>query len=358
MDLKTHYSLIKDIRTKKISCIDVISYYEKLPKFLRNKFLSASAAFLTSLSSLYFLYKKLKKKKFSYLYVRSNLSLIGMGIFFPRKILTNIVFEVHDINQSTIGKFFFLNSLKKVHSIITVTKHLKIELIKASIPPEKILIAPDAVDLKRFKDNLTIRSARKSLKISHKGQIVGFIGRFTTNGNEKGIPEIIKASKLVLDVYPNVKFYFVGGSVDDLNNYQTLISMLGTQSSSYVFLGNQHVSSVPFYMWSCNILLMPHPWTRFYAYNVSPLKLFEYMASKRPIVASKLASISEILDNNKNALLIKPGNWKDLADSIKFLLKNKKFAEKIANQSFYDVKKLTWDNRAVTILNFLRGGRV
>jgi glycosyltransferase involved in cell wall biosynthesis len=352
-DLKSHFSLDNHIATKKIPCIDVISYYERLPKFIRNNFLSASAAFLTSILSLYFLYKTLKKINFNYLYVRSNLSLIGMGIFFPKKILANIVFEVHDVNQSVIGKFLFLYSLKKVHSIITVTEHLKIELIKESIPSKQILTSPDAVDLKRFKDNLTIKEARESLGISHKGEIVGFIGRFNTNGNEKGIPEILKASKLVLVEYPDLKFYFVGGSINSLHSYESLMDELGIKASSYIFLGNQHVSLVPVYMWACNILLMPHPWSNFYAYNVSPLKLFEYMASNRPIIASELPSICEILEHNKNALLIKPGDWEQLAESIKLLLKDKKLADKVANQSLRDIKNFTWDKRAAAILNFL-----
>ena len=85
----------------------------------------------------------------------------------------------------------------------------------------------------------------------------------------------------------------------------------------------------------------------------SPLKLFEYMASKRPIIASDLPSIREIL-NTENAILVKPGSAKALANAIKFALENPDFCAKISKQAYKDVQKYTWEKRAKRILEFIK----
>jgi glycosyltransferase involved in cell wall biosynthesis len=98
---------------------------------------------------------------------------------------------------------------------------------------------------------------------------------------------------------------------------------------------------------------MPFPKTEHYAYYMSPLKLFEYMASKRPIVASDLPSIREIL-NEQNSVLVEPDNPEKLAEGIKRILADNNFAEKISNQAFQDVQQYTWQKRVEQILGFVK----
>jgi glycosyltransferase involved in cell wall biosynthesis len=82
---------------------------------------------------------------------------------------------------------------------------------------------------------------------------------------------------------------------------------------------------------------------------MSPLKLFEYMASQRPIISSDLPSVREILDES-NCLFCKPDNHKDLAVKILKLIKDSELSKKIANKAFRDVQKYTWDRRVKKIL--------
>jgi len=106
------------------------------------------------------------------------------------------------------------------------------------------------------------------------------------------------------------------------------------------------------YQKACDLLLMPFPFTKHFAYYMSPLKMFEYMASKRPIVASDLPSIREIL-SEKNAFIVKPDDPKDLAEGIENILNNKELSKKISEQAFLDVKRYTWGKRAERILKFI-----
>ena len=82
------------------------------------------------------------------------------------------------------------------------------------------------------------------------------------------------------------------------------------------------------------------------------MKLFEYMASGRPIVASNIPSIAEIL-NKDNAILVDPDNPEELASGIKQHLVNSDLAEKIAKQAYQDGRQYTWEERAKRISDFI-----
>ena len=77
------------------------------------------------------------------------------------------------------------------------------------------------------------------------------------------------------------------------------------------------------------------------------------MAARRPIVASDLPSIREVL-NPANSILVQPDVAYDLAQGIKKALTDAKFSEMIVSRAFEEVKKYTWQKRAEKILSFVR----
>jgi glycosyltransferase involved in cell wall biosynthesis len=85
----------------------------------------------------------------------------------------------------------------------------------------------------------------------------------------------------------------------------------------------------------------------------SPLKLFEAMASGRPLVASDLPSIREILTHEENALLVPPGDTRALAAAMERLLRDRDLSRRLAARAFEDVKAYSWDRRAEAISNFV-----
>ncbi len=85
---------------------------------------------------------------------------------------------------------------------------------------------------------------------------------------------------------------------------------------------------------------------------MSPMKMFEYMASQRPIIASDLPAIKEIL-NPDNAFLIKSDSSISLAQSIEKILQNKILADRILKRAYQDIKQYTWQKRVKNIINFI-----
>ena len=118
-----------------------------------------------------------------------------------------------------------------------------------------------------------------------------------------------------------------------------------------IYKGFQKSLLVPLYLKAADILVIPT--SKKYiigAKYTSPLKLFEYMASKRPIIASDLPSIRNIV-SEKEMFFFKPDNANDLSKKIEILLKDEAKQKNLTENAFKKVKKYTWKKRAEKIIN-------
>ncbi|PIZ49160.1 glycosyl transferase family 1, partial [Candidatus Woesebacteria bacterium CG_4_10_14_0_2_um_filter_39_14] len=120
-----------------------------------------------------------------------------------------------------------------------------------------------------------------------------------------------------------------------------------------IFISYQPHAKVIRYIKAMDALVIPFPNKPHYAFYASPLKLFEYMASGRPIIASDLPALREIL-NDKNALFFKPDDAPDLARAIKMLKSSQMLGYHLSQQALADVQQYTWQKRAKNILNFIK----
>ena len=89
------------------------------------------------------------------------------------------------------------------------------------------------------------------------------------------------------------------------------------------------------------------------ALYTSPLKLFEYMASRKPIVASNLPSIREVL-NEKNSILVRPDDAWALVGGIKKALEDIVLSGRISQAAFENAREYTWEKRAAKIIRFIQ----
>ena len=124
-------------------------------------------------------------------------------------------------------------------------------------------------------------------------------------------------------------------------------------STRCVFVGFEPRARAIKYIKALDALIIPFPNVPHYALYASPLKLFEYMASGQPIVASDLPALREIL-NDKNALFFQPENAADLARTMKMLKSSQMLGFHLSQQALADVKQYTWANRAKNILKFIQ----
>ena len=337
-DIKTDafsfYFLKRNFKIKKIKCFDFYKYYKYLGKF----------SFY--LHNTWFLFKLLWQK------------VEGEAIIYTRDLeiawLFNlrrhkVIFEAHSFSEKNRKLFFFL--AKKIKKIIVITEKLKRFFLSHDILSENIMISPDGVDLDIFDLDISKEDARKKTNLPRNKIILGYTGSFKTMGEDKGIAIILDSLKILSKKSKDLLFVAIGGSEVDINYYTKRAKDKGIDDL-VLFLKRVDIKKLAIFQKSFDILLMPFPYSKHYAFYMSPLKMFEYMASKRPIITSNLPSIKEILNEN-NCVFFQSDNQKDLAEKIIFLLANKNLADKISEQAYREVKDYTWKKRAEKIINFI-----
>jgi glycosyltransferase involved in cell wall biosynthesis len=224
--------------------------------------------------------------------------------------------------------------------VVVVSAALKEVLLKMGVPESKILVNPNGVDPDKYSDKLNGNKVREKLQIGKDQLVYGFIGTF---GQWHGILELARAINLFYDSYPelkdNTRFLLIGNGV--LMPDVKKIIAASDYKNNVILTGLVDQNAAPEYLAACDIFLSPHipnkDGSKFFG---SPTKLFEYMAIGKPIIASNLDQIGEILSHNEDAYLVKPGDIEDLALAMKTLaddhnLRNrleKKAREKVLNQ--------------------------
>lgn len=232
---------------------------------------------------------------------------------------------------------------------VAVTSFIRNRLIHIGFRPNAVITLPDAVDLSLFKDLPSKEVCRTKIGLSHKGFIIGYVGRFRVFGTEeKGIFELIEAAAIIAREH-DVMVLLVGGPAEATAAYTTHARACGLPMERLRIVGHVSPAHVPEWMRACDTLVIPWHFTPFSAYATSPLKLFEYMASGVPIVASDLPSLREIV-NDESVVFVRPGSAPDLARGITRLLMDSNLCQRLSSRAREGVASHTWIKRAERII--------
>ena len=235
--------------------------------------------------------------------------------------------------------------LKSVGFIICNSKGTEAEFKKRGF--KNTLAVPNGVDMKIFEAREKPAGLRNRLGLPKDKKIAMYTGHLYAWKGADVIMEVADALRADESIF----FALVGGTRHDAAKYGEIIK--DKKLANVLLLGHKEQSMMPDYLACADVLLLPNiPVSRESERYTSPIKMFEYMASKKPIIASDLPSLREIL-NEQNAILVTPGNIKSFAEGIKKALAGGSFVESITAQAFADVQNYTWEKRAQRILNFL-----
>ncbi|MEK7536898.1 MAG: glycosyltransferase family 4 protein [Patescibacteria group bacterium] len=271
------------------------------------------------------------------IYSRDELPLYLLSFF-----RENLFFEVHKFSKKRI--FLYKRFKNRKIKIIAISNGIKNEFQKIGFDSNNILVAFDAVDLKDFDINVSKTEARKKLNLPLDKKIVAYSGHLF---KWKGVDTLIEAALILKEFL----FVFIGGTDKDIKDSKVLIKE--HQAKNILFLGHKPYRDIPFYLKAADALVLPNKKEeKISELYTSPLKLFEYMASGRPIIASDLPSLREVLDEN-SAVFFESGDSSQLAESIKNILNNENLGRSISSRAFEKVKNHTWENRAKKILDFV-----
>lgn len=264
--------------------------------------------------------------------------------FFLSLFKKNVVFEDHEPKQKWRGLYrFFVRHLRKkivvAHSLVDLYNEYQIR-------PESYKEVPNGVEKEVFDAVSPNREIwKKYFHFSPEEKVILYIGHFYP---WKGVYTLVESAAFL----SQGKVVCIGGLPGDREKLQ---SFAREKKINNVFFHEfvPHDEVIPF-LKSADIVVLPNTATeeRSQKYT-TPIKLFEYMASKVPIVASQIQSFTPYLTDKKNCLLFTPDDPHDLSKKLEYILSHEEEAKNLATSAYTSVDAYTWEKRAKNIISFI-----
>ncbi len=237
-------------------------------------------------------------------------------------------------------------NLRLAERVITVSKILKDHFVQAGVNPRKIHVVPNGVNVEAFHPHVDGRVLRQQLGFED-AVVIGFVGSFHY---WHGVEQLEDFVKHLAQKYQSVRFLFVGsGPLKD--ECEAAMKQNGLQARVH-FAGYVPYEQVPQYLAAMDIALAPYPQMDLFYF--SPLKLFEYMAAGKAVVASRVGQIAELVEDGENGLLFAPGNFEELLAKTSQLVEESDLRARLARNARATIlKQYTWQKNAEQILNII-----
>jgi len=267
----------------------------------------------------------------------------ALPLFFTSFFHGNCFYEMHDFPES---KMFFFGWLLSRMRWVLVHNEWKVQQVLKKFPKfrGKIIMERNAVDINAFNVNLSKVEVRKKLNLPEDVVLVLYTGHLY---RWKGVYTLVDAARMMPR---NVLFVLVGGTEKDI----IALKEYAKDVQGIMFMGHRSHHEIPLWQAAADLLVLPNSAEeKISAFYTSPMKLFEYMASKRPIVVTDLPSIREIAGDD-TATVVAPDDARGLAAGIEMTLADIRGSEAKAEKGYAWVSEHTWDKRASRILAFVQ----
>ncbi|NPV68751.1 MAG: glycosyltransferase [Anaerolineae bacterium] len=283
-------------------------------------------------------------------YSRHPLVLDALRRFKPSR---RLFWEVHSLSADRRKRQAQADLARAIGGALTVTRHMADMLVELGVPAERVLVVPDGIRAERFAAMPGQAEARAALGLPPEAFIIGYMGRLHTLNMGKGVDDLILA--IARQPERALHLLLVGGPEEMAAAYRVQWVALGLPPERFHAPGQIAAAEVPRALAAFDVAVMPFPWTEHFAYYASPVKLFEYMASGRPIVATDLPSTAEIVRHEETALLVPPSDVDALAAALARLQDDPPLRTCLAENARRLVfERYTWAARAAQILDFVQ----
>ena len=272
-----------------------------------------------------------------------------LGLFFR----IPVILELHDRPTGNIGvhAFKLFTKQKGKKRLLLITEALKQVLEKeqqVDLPVEWVQIAPNGIDMRQYEIVPSASDARKQLNLVEKFTAV-FTGHFYAG---RGIELLFGLAQSV----PEVNFLWVGGTDDMVQSWRQRLQVAGVENVTITGFVPQ--ADLPLYQAAGDVLLMP------YGLQIagssggnsaeicSPMKMFDYLATGRPIISSELPVLHEVL-SEENTVFAPAKDIESWARAIRELHNDVQKCNKMGEHARKTAAQYTWLNRAgITLEEF------
>jgi len=229
-------------------------------------------------------------------------------------------------------------NMPRADRIIVVTSKLK-EVLQGDygVPEDKIVVILNGANTDLFKP-MDVLEAREELGLNRSDSYICFVGSLV---QWQGVQYLIRAAPLILESYPDTRFLIVGDGPwkQELTELAEQVGVM----PNVIFTGMVPYQKIPLYTNASDICVLPKKPLKS---GYSPLKLCEYMACGKPVVATRTDGF-EILEQFKAGVLIDPENRLEFANvTTKLLQKPELRSEMGRNGREYVVENQSWESVA------------
>gem|GEM_PF-162414 len=328
---KEFYSLRTPLKITRLPVLPTYNYWGRMGFYI------GSFSFMI-IYRFYFWWKKIRGERF--IIYTSDIDQFSFS-WMP-SIGVPIFCEVHEAKEKipAFDKFF-----RRVEGLIVINRYIQDILLKnyPFLNHDDIIVYPNGVDLKDFVLSLDKYSARRALGIPADEKVALYVGQLY---NWKGLSIL---PKTIENLKTEIKIYIVGG---DKKQFEKNIEDKKF-SSRIIFKGLKPYGEIPLWLAAADVLLLlgtrENPYSFF---STSPMKLFEYMASKRPILAARTPAIESIVSEGE-VYFYEPDDAGSLVEKVSYILNNPDEAVVKAEAAYELSKKYEWSKRAGDILRFI-----
>jgi len=258
-----------------------------------------------------------------------------------------VIFELHGPPEGRFGPWLFrffqhLPGKKRLLPITRALAHQLHERFNIDLGDQDLMqISPNGVDLERYVNLPEPATARTRLGLPST-LTVGYTGHLYPGRGMTLLTELARC-------FPRINFLWVGGRQQDVNMWRERLAV--ENITNITLIGFVDNNQLPLFQAAADILLMPYERvitgssggnSTSYA---SPMKMFEYMASKRAIISSDLPVIREVL-NPSNAMLCPPEDVEAWSQALECLIFDEEKRHALAEQAWLDIQQYTWLERA------------
>jgi glycosyltransferase involved in cell wall biosynthesis len=243
-------------------------------------------------------------------------------------------------------------SVQAASLIVVVSNPLKQQLVKEGVPQERILVNPNAADPEWFHPDCGGTRVRRDLGFRPEDTVVCFLGTFSYWHGVEVLDQAIRSVLVGAGPSSTVKFLLIGDGPLAPQMRSALETHVG--QGLVTFTGTIPHASVREYLDAADILVSPHiPLPDGNPFFGSPTKLFEYMAMGKAIVASGLDQIAQVLEHDRTALLVRPGDPGELAQGIRRLVADAQLRAELGCKAREAVlTRHTWRQNAKRVLAY------
>jgi len=248
------------------------------------------------------------------------------------------------LNFRPLARHVENNIFRSAEVIIITTDNLRDYVIRKGVDKNKVFEVPDGVDSEKFNPKIPGIPIRKKYKLEGK-QIVGFVGSLS---KRQGLPTLLGAAEKCKQQIPDIHFLIVGEGFEE-HKLKKLVKD-NKLENIVTFTGAVSHNDIPSYIAAMDITVLPNM-----SIYSSPVKIFEYMAMAKPTIAPAEGQMNRFFENEKEILLIKPGDKERLANNIIKLFSDSALRKRLgSNARDKVINSYTWDHNAKRILEIYR----